>query len=773
MIKFDLLLKRMWTVLAVLFCTVVSAQAAAITYQLTTHVDGRTITATANLNAGDDLNDKMPQTLWRAYTTYKYYSDAALTQEITEAPADGGTVYVDYEFNPPFILSEEGKDPVYHYLRTYNSTTPTSVPNNYLVIYDQEAENEWGTYKQTINSWRSVNGATPRAGSNYPIAKKGHDQWAFYGDGYDFQVRLNDSSIANNYLIWRSTSRNDTPTGLGAKPEVGWQLYVNTAENMYLTGTMAMGPYNATNYLAGLEDVNSFIWTDKLTTSEQYFDEHNQLVSAKTGSNMDSTYKNDLWWWAFFATPTNLPANYKDIWHVTYKIQKADGTWYDDILIQKDRNNLTPTWPVAGFEPVEGYEYDYFYTDATFTEKFQGAMPNDCNTTLYIKETAPVVPVIYYVTYKIQQADGTWYEDIVKEKDPNNLTPAFPTEYTQKEGYTYDYFYADATFEEKLEEGYTMPADENTVLFIKETAPVYTVTYKILQADGNWYEDIVKEKDPNNLTPAFPSEEYSMKDGCEYDYFYQDETFQEKFEGDMPANENTVLYIKEKVIEYVSEPWKTLVIPFGIENLASFFGEDFEGVPAVDVLEFQNIEDGVITRVGDEDFYRCKLIFNPVYFIEAYKPYLIRLNRAYKSARDEMYAAEKGERDCEVTIVNDPANAGISVYMEGTLEDNGYSMDASDGLHFYFGYDDRANAYNFYRVSAQIPRNRCWFYVVDERPAGAKLNVTFDMDAITGIGQVVSAKAADGRIYNINGQQVQGTFQKGIYIVNGKKVIVK
>ena len=145
MIKLDLLLKRMWTVLAVLFCTVVSAHAAAITYQLTTHVDGRTITASANLNAGDNLNDKMPQTLWRAYTTYKYYSDADLTQEITEAPASGGTVYVDYEFDPPFILSEEGKDPVYHYLRTYNSTSQTSIPNNYLVIYDQEAENEWGT----------------------------------------------------------------------------------------------------------------------------------------------------------------------------------------------------------------------------------------------------------------------------------------------------------------------------------------------------------------------------------------------------------------------------------------------------------------------------------------------------------------------------------------------------------------------------------------------------------------------------------------------------
>ena len=693
MIKFDLLLKRMWTVLAVLFCTVVSAQAAAITYQLTTHVDGRTITATANLNAGDDLNDKMPQTLWRGYTTYKYYSDAALTQEITEAPANGGTVYVDYEFDPPFLMSEEGQEPVYNYLRCYDSNT-----HNYIVYYKQSAENEWGSNPKTIMSWDSANlPHTPTVGDNKAMAKAGHDQWAFYGDGYDFQIRLNDSSIANNYLIWRSTTGREVALGLGAKPEVGWQLYINTATNTKLSsgGTIAMGPYNSTNYLAELWSGNSYLRTNNLNTSEQYFDEHNQLVYRPGGTSQTTMNKKGLWWYAFFASPTTLPYNTTDIWHVTYKIQKADGTWYDDIVVQKRANNLTPTWPVAGFEPVEDYEYDYFYTDATFTEKFEGAMPNDCNTTLYIKETAPVVPVIYYVTYKIQQADGTWYEDIVKEKDPNNLTP------------------------------------------------------------------------------AFPSEEYSMKDGCEYDYFYQDETFQEKFEGDMPANENTVLYIKEKVIEYVSEPWKTLVIPFGIENLASFFGEDFEGVPAVDVLEFQNIEDGVITRVGDEDFYRCKLIFNPVYFIEAYKPYLIRLNRAYKSARDEMYAAEKGERDCEVTIVNDPANAGISVYMEGTLEDNGYSMDASDGLHFYFGYDDRANAYNFYRVSAQIPRNRCWFEVVDQRPAGAKLNVTFDMDAITGIGQVVSAKAADGRIYNINGQQVQGTFQKGIYIVNGKKVIVK
>ena len=603
---FSVFMKLMVTVL--LFGVASFAKAATVTYSLTTKVDGRTITATANLNAGDNLNDKMPQDLWRGYTTYKYYSDADLTQEITEAPASGGTVYVDYEFDPPFILSEEGKDPVYHYLRTYNY----SGSNNYLVIYDQAAENEWGTYKETILTWKSVNGATPKAGSNYPIAKKGHDQWAFYGDGYDFQVRLNDSSIANNYLIWRSTTRNETPMGLGAKPEVGWQLYVNTAENSKISGTMAMGPYNSTNYLASLENVNSCVWTDKLTTSEQYFDEHNQLVYKPAGTSGTTMNKNNLWWYAFFATPVTDPANSTDIWHVTYKILGADGTWYDDIVVQKRANNLTPTWPVQDFNP---------------------------------------------------------------------------------------------------------------------------------------------------------------KEGCEYDYFYADATFSEKFEGDMPATGNTTLYIMEKEINYISQPWKTLVLPFAIDDLAEYFGADYEGVPSVNVSELQDVQ-GTLTEAGDQSFYNCKLFFNPVTKIEAYKPYLFKVDRVNERIINEMYAAE-GTDPCEVTEVADPVNAGISACMQGTLV--GYDMDASDGLSFYFGYDEANDAYNFYRVSARIPKNRCWFYISDNRAAGAKLQVVFDSE-VNSINTQIADKSAKGNIYNVNGQLMgtqKSNLPKGLYIVNGKKMVIK
>ena len=36
-----------------------------------------------------------------------------MTEEITEAPAEDATVYVDYVFNPPFVLSDENSTTYY------------------------------------------------------------------------------------------------------------------------------------------------------------------------------------------------------------------------------------------------------------------------------------------------------------------------------------------------------------------------------------------------------------------------------------------------------------------------------------------------------------------------------------------------------------------------------------------------------------------------------------------------------------------------------------
>jgi hypothetical protein len=588
---FSVFMKLMVTVL--LFGVASFAKAATVTYSLTTKVDGRTITATANLNAGDNLNDNMPQDLWRGYTTYKYYSDAALTQEITEAPADGGTVYVDYEFDPPFQMSNDNKT-VWNYLRNYNGGGST---NRY--VYYNKSRNRIDSQDNT-----SVN-------SNKKI------QWAFYGDGYSFNIKVNDSSISNPWLVWSTTATGNIINGyyyyltLGAKPEVGWQIYANAATNFKRPGgTVSFGrPDNKD--LAYLDDGGLDMRTEAIKTDQHHFDSHNQLVANHTGSSSQATIeRNALWWYAFFASPVTSYPNTQDIWHVTYKILGADGTWYDDIVIQKSSSNLTPTWPVPDFNPKEGYDYEYFYSDATFSEKFEGPMPNDCNTTLYIKE-----------------------------------------------------------------------------------------------------------------------------------------------------------------VKYISEPWKTLVLPFAIDDLAEYFGADYEGVPSVNVSELQDVQ-GTLTEAGDESFYNCKLFFNPVTKIEAYKPYLFKVNRVDEKIILEMYAAE-GNDPCEVTEVADPVNAGISACMQGTLE--GYDMDASDGLSFYFGYDEANDAYNFYRVSARIPKNRCWFYISDNRAAGAKLQVVFDSE-VNSINTQIADKSAKGNIYNVNGQLMgtqKSNLPKGLYIVNGKKMVIK
>lgn len=61
--------------------------------------------------------------------------------------------------------------------------------------------------------------------------------------------------------------------------------------------------------------------------------------------------------------------------------------------------------------------------------------------------------------------------------------------------------------------------------------------------------------------------------------------------------------------------------------------------------------------------------------------------------------------------------------------------------------------------------------VVDAALASGAKFFTFDFGESTGINEV-QATQADGAIYNLNGMRV-GNMQKGVYIMNGRKVIVK
>ena len=354
--------------------------AATITYSLSRHTlaDGdanKVITGSQSLNAGASLLDNMPQDLWRAYCTYTFYSDAAMTTEITEAPSSNATVYVDYVFDPPFRLSEEGGETIWHRLKGYN---PSASKQYYMYVVSNVYETN--PTRLEIFGNRSI----PKAGGmNDPMKKAGHAQWAFYGDAYDFHIKVNEDGAGWGNNIWLNRS-GTTNIRLGAKQSLGWQLLVNLATNSTFPngGMMAMQAPNS-DYFAELSNLSYAFALSQLNSTYHGINAQNQLY-GKPGSRQQ-TNKNELWWYAFYAVPVD--GHGTNIWYVTYKIQKENGTeWYPDVVMQK-APSAKPALPDFDGKRDDCY-YDGFYKDEAFTDKYASneAMEDGKNVVVYIRE---------------------------------------------------------------------------------------------------------------------------------------------------------------------------------------------------------------------------------------------------------------------------------------------------------------------------------------------------------------------------------------------------
>ena len=359
MIKFDLLLKRMWTVLAVLFCTVVSAQAAAITYQLTTHVDGRTITASTDLTTGAALEDKMPQKLWRGYTTYKYYSDAELTQEIATLPEGVTTVYVDYEFNPPFAMSEEGGATVYYTLR-----------GNYANGRDYYFYGTGSEVNAIINDYSQLR--DPDQG-----------KWAYYGDGYslNFLNKATDTWLGYN-------NQKTKPVLISDQLEKGWQLFETDWEKNGIEYFMLLIPeandeISVTSNILGLNDMSA-------STAIMHPGGHGQqAIDGKCHWDKHATLIHDhekISWGVFYGTISEEAEN---IWHVEYRIFNGAGELLDQKFYDKEKEAK----PVDYYYDAADQAYDEYgyYHDAEFTKTWDPADANDLipatgTTIVYVKK---------------------------------------------------------------------------------------------------------------------------------------------------------------------------------------------------------------------------------------------------------------------------------------------------------------------------------------------------------------------------------------------------
>lgn len=96
--------------------------------------------------------------------------------------------------------------------------------------------------------------------------------------------------------------------------------------------------------------------------------------------------------------------------------------------------------------------------------------------------------------------------------------------------------------------------------------------------------------------------------------------------------------------------------------------------------------------------------------------------------------------------------------------------------HYVFGFDNTdATKYGFYNLTAatSIPAGKAYLETTTAL-AASRIAIVFDDDETTGINAVENMKTEveDNVYYNLNGQRVMNP-GKGLYIVNGKKVIIK
>lgn len=121
-----------------------------------------------------------------------------------------------------------------------------------------------------------------------------------------------------------------------------------------------------------------------------------------------------------------------------------------------------------------------------------------------------------------------------------------------------------------------------------------------------------------------------------------------------------------------------------------------------------------------------------------------------------------------VSVTETPEN--VTSVLEGTLEDID-ALASVDGNYVNYILNNGSQGVGFYKANGQsLDAHKAYLHVSSQ--AAARSFIGFSEDETTGISNVNSETIANGRFYNLAGQNVANP-TKGLYIVNGKKVILK
>ena len=197
---------------------------------------------------------------------------------------------------------------------------------------------------------------------------------------------------------------------------------------------------------------------------------------------------------------------------------------------------------------------------------------------------------------------------------------------------------------------------------------------------------------------------------------------------------------KNPIVErsLMSGMWNTLVVPFNIssDDIIRNFGENAA------IAELDSETDGVMHFKSTES-------------IVGGKPYLVLPTINVVS----------------IITMNNSVSSTLTHAVGETYDYVGVYDKTSIGSDDYFLAADNKLKKNT-NASGQLKPFRAYFKAKD---AEAKGLTGFDIDGeITGIIGIDGNVETNAKIYNIGGQQVKpNAMQKGIYIVNGKKIVIK
>ena len=225
----------------------------------------------------------------------------------------------------------------------------------------------------------------------------------------------------------------------------------------------------------------------------------------------------------------------------------------------------------------------------------------------------------------------------------------------------------------------------------------------------------------------------------------QEMTLDENSDNIVEAADNVNVTLKRTF--YKDGEWNTLCLPFAVADAKTAF--DNAELREVDT---QNSPDNTI-------------VFKEATAIEAGKPYLIK----WANSSSEAVNVEKKFEGVTLVAAATPVEVNEGISFKGF-----YKMTEASELGASVAAIGAGN--KLFKVTEGKMKGFRAAFVLSSGAEATKYNVVIDGTA-TGIEDlVIDGVKANGRVYNLNGQYVGNSLnglQPGLYIQNGKKIVVK